>query len=76
MSSCALDLSSCSAKVVAIVHILLTVGVLSTIISEIEKARALRRKNIERLHLMMRKSDPSLLEQLSTSYQVIASECI
>ena len=56
------------AKVVIIVHILLTVGTLSTIFAEAKELMLTRQKQIDRLLLMMRKNDPSLLLTLQESY--------
>ena len=57
-----------SAKIVMILHILLTVGTLSSILYEIGRLATQRAKQINRLRLMMRKMDPNLLLELEKTY--------
>ena len=56
------------AKIVMIVHILLTVGTLSSIVREVARIGEVRRKLINRLRLIMRKVDNNLLKELELSY--------
>ena len=55
-------------KVVVTIHILVSVGTLSAIFQDAASLHTERKKMEERLQLMMRKSDPLLLEELHTSY--------
>ena len=63
------------AKVVVIVHILLTVGTLSTIFAEAKELSVARQKQVDRLLLMMKKNDPSVLLSLQESHaKAVAAE--
>ena len=57
------------AKVVVIAHIYLTVGTLSAIISTAYDLMQSRQLQIQRIQLMMRKTDPDLLKQLHESHK-------
>ena len=53
-----------AAKVVLVFHILVSVGTLSAIFTEAGQLHTERKKAIERLQMMLRKSDPLLIQQL------------
>ena len=57
-----------AAKCVMVAQIIVSVGTLSVILQEAGWLATERRKTVERLQLMMRKSDPSLLQELHQSY--------
>ena len=57
------------AKVVVIAHIFLTVGTLSAIISTAYDLMQSRQQQIQRIKLLMRKTDPDLLKQLHENHK-------
>ena len=62
-----------AAKVVVTLRIIVTVGTLATVFSEASRLGAERGRQIERLRLMMRRTDPALLEQLHSSFEAASA---